>query len=84
MILARKARTTEVVEEIKSAISRRWPEAKFRTSRMNDARGTALWAYSKAGFWDVTALTDDIQERAMEESGIFVYVIPQPLEAWEG
>lgn len=84
MAIARKPKLGEAVDQVKALIVRRWPEARFKVSRAIEARGTAIWTYCEGDFDDVTDHTGDLQFELMDSHNIFIYVIPMPLEAWEG
>jgi hypothetical protein len=84
MAIARHTSQEErVIKEIQDAISGRWSDARFSIGELPDGEGTGIWTYTTADYLDVTNAVIDMQLDAMDEHGVFVYVIPMPPEAWD-
>lgn len=73
------------VEELQQIVRARFPEAKFRVGPMPDTtEGIAIWTYTNAGsFWEVADLVSEREFQIMMDDGVFLYVIPMPLETLE-
>lgn len=76
-----KSKTHRYVEELQEIVRAKFPAAKFRVGPMPDtAKGVALWTFADAEFWEVSDLVRGRELELMVEEGVFIYVIPMPLE----
>ena len=77
-----KGKAQRYVEELQEIVRTRFPEAKFRVGPMPDMQnGVAIWTYTTAEFNEVTDLVSEREFQIMIDEGLFLYVIPMPLEA---
>ena len=85
MAIARPEKKVQpFVEELQGLILKAFPEARFRVAPMPEGEGTAIWTYTNAqSFWDVADLVRDREFEIMMDKGVFLYVIPMPLETVE-
>ena len=71
------------VDELQDCMIRAFPDARFKVTRAPETRkGFAIWTYTSADWDDVSNLVIDREVELMDE-GIFIYVIPMPLDAYE-
>ena len=72
------------VRRLSQRVLDRFPDARLQVTKMPDTRrGIAIWAYTAADWDEVAQVTVEDELTALEEDGVMVYVIPQPLESWE-
>lgn len=79
----REAVESRVVSDLLDAVKTHWPDAMFKIGDMPEGEGTGIWTYTDGDFLDVCRVVADIEFDAMYKYGVFAYVIPMPLEAWE-
>jgi hypothetical protein len=85
MAIARSEQAeSKIVADLVDLVKTRWPDTKFQIGAMPEGEGTGIWAYSEADFLEMCAAVADREFEAMEKHHVMVYVIPMPLEAWEG
>jgi len=75
-----KKTTTQLVEQLKDLVLRKFPEARFEVTKMPDTRkSVAIWTYTNADFWEVSDVVSEREFEIMMDDGKFLYVIPMPL-----
>ena len=80
-----RSKAHRYVEELQEIVQGRFPDARFRVGPMPDtAEGIAIWTYTNAEFDEVAGLVSEREFQIMIDEGLFLYVIPMPLEALKG
>jgi len=79
------SKASRYVEELKSLITDRLPDAQFLVTRMPDTRkGIAIWTYTSGEYEDVENLVTEREFEIMIDEGLFIYVLPMPLDMSNG